>query len=217
MKDKVYFFTKRIMDLVSIAILTFLLMPVFVATAIAIKLESDGPVFADIPLRVGQYNHPFRLYKFRSMIVNAHQLLHTDPRFADLKKKYQKGSYKLAIGEDPRITKVGRFIRKSSIDELPQFINVLKGEMSLVGPRAYYPDELADQQRNYPEKKKIVKDVLTAKPGITGLWQVSGRSQIGFDKRIELDAYYAKKKSILLDIKIILMTPWAVISSKGAV
>jgi len=112
---------------------------------------------------------------------------------------------------------VGKIIRRYSIDEIPQFINVLKGEMSIVGPRAYYPDELVEQQKRYPHTEKLVKEVLSVKPGITGFWQVSGRSEINFDKRIEMDAYYARKKSLLFDILIILKTPWAMISGKGAV
>src|SRR5690606_28446287 len=109
--------------------------------------------------------------------------------------EYKKGGYKLT--HDPRVTRVGRFIRKYSIDELPQFINVIKGDMSLVGPRAYYPDELRDQQKQYPNTKDAVKIMMGVKPGITGVWQVSGRSEINFDKRIQMDAQYAEKKSIM--------------------
>ena len=149
------------------------------------------------------------------MIINAHKLLHTDPRFKKLYKEYRKSSYKLY--DDPRITRIGKFIRKHSIDEIPQLINVLKGEMSIVGPRPYYPDELEEQQKRYPQTKELVKEVLSVKPGISGFWQVSGRSEVNFDKRIEMDAYYAKKKSILLDVLILLKTPWVMLSGKGAV
>ena len=110
-----------------------------------------------------------------------------------------------------------KFIRKYSIDETPQFINVIKGEMSIVGPRAYYLDELEEQQSQYPKTKPLVKEMLSVNPGITGFWQVTGRSEVNFDKRIEMDAYYARKRSILLDILILLKTPWAMISGKGAV
>jgi lipopolysaccharide/colanic/teichoic acid biosynthesis glycosyltransferase len=116
--------------------------------AIAIKLDSKGPVFADVPERVGQGGKKFKMYKFRSMIQNAHVLLRTDRRFKELYEEYKKSSYKLR--NDPRITKVGKFIRKHSLDEIPQLFNVLKGEMSLVGPRAYYPDELENQQKEHP-------------------------------------------------------------------
>ena len=149
------------------------------------------------------------------MVQNAHEILRENPEFAKLYQDYKKGSYKLR--DDPRITKIGHFIRSHSLDEVPQFINVLKGEMSLVGPRAYYPDELREQQKKYPNTRNSVKVVLSVKPGITGLWQVSGRSEINFDKRIQMDAIYAKKKSIIYDVIIILKSPWAMISGKGAI
>lgn len=141
-------------------------------------------------------------------------MLRKDPSFADLYSKYKKGSYKLK--DDPRITKVGTFIRKYSLDELPQFFNVLSGEMSIVGPRAYYPDELEEQQKKYPHTRSAVKIVLSVKPGITGYWQVTGRSEINFDKRIQMDADYARRHSVLYDLFIILKTPWAMISGRGA-
>ena len=148
------------------------------------------------------------------MIENAHELLRENPKFADLYKDYKKGSYKLR--DDPRITRVGHFIRKHSLDEVPQFFNILKGDMSLVGPRAYYPDELREQQKRYPLTRDSVKIVLSVKPGVTGYWQVSGRSEINFDKRIKMDAQYVKKRSIFCDFSIILKTPGAMISGKGA-
>jgi exopolysaccharide production protein ExoY len=154
------------------------------------------------------------MYKFRSMIKDAHHMLISDPEFKKLYEEYKRGGYKLRA--DPRITKVGKFIRKYSIDEVPQFINVLRGEMSLVGPRAYYPDELRDQQKEYPNTKDAVKIVLSVKPGITGVWQVSGRSEINFDKRIHLDASYAAKRSILYDFYMLVKTPEAMLSGKGA-
>ena len=189
-------------------------MPVILLTAIAIKLDSRGPVLADTPPRVGRHGKLFRMYKFRSMVKNAHEMLVSDPEFKKLYEEYKKGGYKLR--GDPRITAVGRFIRKYSLDEVPQFFNSLKGDMSIVGPRAYYPDELRDQQKEYPHTKEAVKIVLSAKPGITGVWQVSGRSGINFDKRILLDADYAKRRSILYDFWLILKTPSAMLSGKGA-
>jgi lipopolysaccharide/colanic/teichoic acid biosynthesis glycosyltransferase len=179
-----------------------------------IKLTSPGPVFADIPKRVGKGGKLFRMYKFRSMICNAHDLLLNDPKFRKLHEEYKKGSYKLK--DDPRITRVGKFIRRFSIDELPQVFNVLRGEMSMVGPRAYFPDELENQQKVYPGTKKYVKELLKAKPGLTGNWQVSGRSEVNFDKRVEMDADYVSGKSVWQDIIIILKTPWAMLSGKGA-
>jgi len=157
------------------------------------------------------------MYKYRSMIANAHHLLKTDPKFRDLYEKYKKGSYKLSLKDDPRITAVGRFLRRFSLDELPQFFNILKGEMSIVGPRAYYPDELKEQQRVYPESEKHIQELLMVKPGVTGYWQVTGRSEINFDKRVKIDADYAKRRSIIQDIIITLKTPWAMLSGKGAI
>ncbi len=206
---------KRTIDILGVIILLILFFPVILATGLAIKLSSSGPVFADTPKRVGKDGKLFYPYKFRSMIVNAHNLLRQDPRFKNLYQEYRKSSYKLH--EDPRITKVGRFIRKHSIDEVPQLLNVLRGQMSIVGPRPYYPDELKEQTAKYPRTKKLLNEVLSVRPGITGFWQVSGRSEVNFDKRIEMDAYYARKKSIWLDILILLKTPWAMISGKGAV
>jgi lipopolysaccharide/colanic/teichoic acid biosynthesis glycosyltransferase len=149
------------------------------------------------------------------MFVNAHKLMMTDPKYKELYEVYKNSGYKLH--NDPRVTKIGRFIRKYSIDEMPQLFNVLKGEMSLVGPRAYYPDELENQQKKYPHTKELVRQMLEVKPGITGYWQVNGRSEVDFEKRIQMDAYYAQKKSLWLDILIILKTPFVMISGKGAV
>jgi lipopolysaccharide/colanic/teichoic acid biosynthesis glycosyltransferase len=148
------------------------------------------------------------------MIENAHEILRENPKYSNLYDKYKKGSYKLK--DDPRITRMGHFLRKHSLDEVPQFFNALKGDMSVVGPRAYYPDELLEQQDKYPQTKNWVKIVLSIKPGITGYWQVSGRSEINFDKRIEMDATYVRKRSIIYDLWIMLKTPWVIISGQGA-
>ena len=214
-KKSIYYeFTKRLMDIIFSSILIIIFSPVIILVSIAIKLDSKGPVLADTPERVGKGGMPFKMYKFRSMVENAHEILRENPKFAKLYDKYKKGSYKLK--RDPRVTGVGHFIRKHSLDEVPQFFNILKGNMSLVGPRAYYPDELREQQKKYPQTRDSVKIVLSVKPGVTGYWQVSGRSEINFDKRIEMDAQYVRKRSILYDIWIILKTPWAMISGKGA-
>jgi len=210
-----YDFAKRTIDIVGSLVGMSILCLIFPIVAIAIKRSSPGPVFADVPKRSGKDGKSFKMYKFRSMIKDAHLLLQSDPKFKKLYEEYKKNSYKLS--HDPRVTPLGHFIRKTSIDELPQFINVLKGEMSLVGPRAYYPDELINQQKAFPETKKYVKTLLTAKPGLTGPWQVSGRSDISFEKRVKLDADYAKKRSILYDLKIIILTVPALLSQKGAV
>ena len=211
-----YLEIKRIGDLLAALVLGLIFLPVSVAVAIAIKLESaDGPVFADIPSRVGKDGKLYRLFKFRSMIPDAHHLINTDQKFKKLFEQYKKNSFKLV--DDPRVTKVGKFIRKYSLDEVPQFINVLKGEMSLIGPRPYYQDELEEQQQKYPETKHLVKKALSVRPGITGLWQVSGRSDVNFDKRIEMDAHYAENMNMWYDLKILLKTPFVMLSGKGAV
>lgn len=203
---------KRLMDLVGSLLGIMILSPLFLMVAVAIKLNSIGPVFADTPMRVGRFGKLFKMYKFRSMVQNAQEILQENP---DLLQQYRKNSYK--IFNDPRITGVGKFIRRFSIDELPQFINILKGEMSLVGPRAYYPFELEEQQDKYPNSRKFVKIILSGKPGVTGVWQVSGRSNINFDKRVEMDARYVQRRSILYDIWLIVKTVPAVISGRGAI
>lgn len=215
MRNFLYEVCKRLIDVFGSLIGLIIFSPMCLATSIAIEIDSPGTILADTPKRVGKNGGLFRLLKFRSMIPNAHNLLHTDPRFKKLLEEYKKSSYKLH--DDPRVTRIGKFIRKHSIDEIPQFLNVLRGEMSLVGPRAYYPFELEEQQKKYPDTVALVREVLTVKPGITGQWQVSGRSAINFDKRIEMDAQYARRKSIIYDLMILIKTPVAMITGKGAV
>lgn len=216
MKGSFYLkYLKRGLDIIGATILLILFSPICIIATIFIKLDSSGPVFADVPERVGKKGSKFTMYKFRSMVENAHHMLRTDKNMKSLYEEYKNGSYKLK--RDPRITRIGGFLRKHSIDEVPQFINVLKGDMSIVGPRAYYPDELIEQQNKYPETKELVKVVLSVKPGITGLWQVSGRSDVNFDKRVAIDAQYVENISLWTDLKIILKTPWTMITGKGAV
>lgn len=207
-----YDFLKRLTDIIGSFIGLIILSPLLLVVALAIKLDSTGPVMADTPMRAGKNGKLFKIYKFRSMVENAHEILEKNPK---LLKEYKKNGYK--IFNDPRVTLVGKFIRKYSIDEFPQFLNILMGEMSLVGPRAYYPYELEEQQKNYPQSKKYVKVILSGKPGLTGVWQVTGRSEINFDKRVRMDAGYVKRKSILYDLWIMFKTIPAVISGRGAV
>jgi len=206
---------KRLIDIIGSLLLLIIFIPLCLILAIFIKLESSGPVFADTPERVGKSGRRFKMYKFRSMIENAHELLRKDPKMRSLYEQYKKNSYKLK--EDPRVTPLGKFIRRHSFDEIPQLINVFKGDMSLVGPRAYYPDELSNQQKKYPKTKELVKKVLSIKPVITGFWQVTGRSEVNFDKRIAMDAQYVDRRSLWYDVKILIKTPMAMISGKGAV
>ncbi len=209
----VYFFLKRVIDLVGAILGLIILLPIMILAALAIKLTSEGPILVENSNRVGQKGKTFRMYKFRSMLKDSHKLLRTDPKYKELLEKYKQNNFKL--DKDPRITKVGSFLRKTSIDELPQLINVLRNEMSLIGPRAYYPDELSEQTKKFPNCKQLVESSLTVKPGVTGLWQVSGRSSIGFEERIKMDADYARAKSLWLDLKIMLKTPFAVWRGEG--
>ena len=214
-----YDFIKRVMDIILSVVLIVIFSPLMLITAVIIKLTSPGPALVESEnshmKRIGKHGKIFRLYKFRSMPVNADYLLTRDPRFKKLYNEYKESSFKLH--EDPRVTKFGKFIRKYSIDEMPQFINVLKGEMSIVGPRPYHVDEIEEQQKRYPGTEKYVKETQTVKPGITGFWQGTGRSNINFDKRIKMDAEYAHKKSLWTDVLIIVRTPLAMISGAGAV
>jgi len=214
-----YDFAKRTIDIIGATLGLFSLFPLLVASAIAVKLESPGPVIY-APKRVGKGGKTFHMYKFRTMkmykiggkLTHADEYLKRSPK---LYREYKKNSYKLS--EDPRLTRLGVFLRKSSIDELPQLVNIFKGEMSLVGPRAYLPDELVEQQEVYPQTKPLMETLLHAKPGLTGYWQVSGRSEINFDRRIEMDAEYVKRRSLSYDIELILRTIPALLTGRGAV
>jgi exopolysaccharide biosynthesis polyprenyl glycosylphosphotransferase len=194
---------KRTIDIVGSIFGLIVLSPLFVIVAIAIKWEDPkGPVFFS-QIRVGKNEQPFRIYKFRSMCTDA------EDKLKDVLDRNFLSGAMFKIKDDPRITKVGKFIRKTSIDELPQFFNVLKGDMSLVGPRPSSRMEV-DGYTNYDKKR------LSVTPGCTGLWQVSGRNTIGFNEMVELDITYIKKKSIWFDIKILLKTVVIVINSRGA-
>jgi len=214
-----YDFLKRILDLAGSLVAIIIFSPIMFLVAVLIKMTSSGPVFYN-PERVGKNGKLFKMLKFRSMHmyeikgkkVHAEKYLESRPK---LLRKYQKNSYKLT--DDPRITSVGRLLRKFSLDELPQLINVFAGDMSLVGPRAYQHDELIHQQKVYPKTAKYVKIILKARPGASGPWQVSGRSFINFDKRVEMDANYIKIRSIVYDLWILIKTPIAMITGKGAI
>jgi len=206
---------KRAMDIVGSILALILSAPVFLIVAAAIKATSKGPVFFR-QKRVGRYGRPFVFLKFRSMAVDNDDTIH---------QKYVKdliagkaesnpsngssaGAFKLT--KDPRITRLGAFLRKTSLDEMPQFFNVLKGEMSLVGPRPPIPYEV--ESYDFWHRRRL----LEAKPGITGLWQVSGRSRVTFDEMVRLDLRYARACSPWTDLKILLRTPIAVVLGEGA-
>ncbi len=211
---------KRAIDILGSLFLLVFFSPIFLVTAIFIKLSSSGPVFVEKTnshmRRLGKNGKVFRLFKFRSMLVKADILEKTHPKYKSVYiEKHTSGNYKPL--NDPRVTKVGKFIRKHSIDEIPQLINVLRGEMSIIGPRPYLEEELDEQQGKFPGTEKYVKEMLTVKPGITGYWQVNGRIDVNFDKRIRMDAFYARKKSLIFDLLIAVKTPWVMFAGKGAV
>jgi lipopolysaccharide/colanic/teichoic acid biosynthesis glycosyltransferase len=211
---KLYCVLKRFMDVAGSLLAIILFAPVFLLIAAAIKLTSKGPVFFE-QKRVGQYGKSFVFLKFRSMHVNNDASVHKEyvrqliAGQAEAKASDNGGAV-FKITNDPRITKVGAFLRRTSLDELPQFINVLRGEMALVGPRpaiAYEVEAYDIWHRNR---------VLEAKPGITGLWQVTGRSKVTFDEMVRLDLRYAKSWSPWMDLLILLRTPGAVVFGEGA-
>lgn len=206
-----YFFIKRIIDILGALVGILIFSPIMLLTSLFIFIVSPGPVLAVTKPRMGKNGKYFNLLKFRSMIPDAQKWLESQP---ELFKKYKENNFKL--DPDPRLILGGKFIRKYSIDELPQFFNILIGDMSLVGPRAYFDFELVDQLKNYPETKDDIEKMKLSKPGLTGTWQVSGRSGIGFVERIKMDAEYSKRQSILYDLYIILKTPYVVIFGKGA-
>ncbi len=202
-KNKVYQYLKKIMDIFGASIGLIILSPIFIIIAIFIKLEDPkGAVFFK-QLRVGKNGNKFYMYKFRSMVSNAEELLQM------LLVQNEASGAMFKMKEDPRVTRIGKFIRKTSIDELPQLFNVLKGNMSLVGPRPPLPREV-EQYTAYDKQRLLVN------PGCTGLWQVSGRSNLTFQQMVDLDLQYIQSASVHLDIKIILKTVKVMLKSENA-
>ncbi|MDP3995298.1 MAG: sugar transferase [Patescibacteria group bacterium] len=195
---------KRIADVCFSVLALALLVPVFWALAITIKVDSPGPVFVRLS-RMGEGGRRFRLYKFRSMVQNADKMKRDLSAFNE-----REDGPLFKMKNDPRITRVGKIIRRLSIDELPNFINVLKGDLSLVGPRPHEPEEVGKYTGSQ-------KRLLTIKPGVTGLAQISGRSDLEFSEEARLDLFYIENWSFWMDLQILLRTPWAVIRGKNAV
>lgn len=197
-----YFATKRFLDIVLSACGILVLSPVFLIIALCIKLDDGGPIlhFREI---IGFNGRRFRALKFRTMICNADEYLGKHP---ELMKKFQQN---MKLERDPRITNVGRFLRKTSLDELPQLFNVLVGQMSLVGPRMIHPSEL-------PRYGEWARKRLSVKPGITGLWQISGRQHISYSERVLLDMRYIDHRSSLVDLAILFKTLKVFIVHTGA-
>lgn len=200
---------KRILDLFVATGLIIAFSPFWIIIPVLIFFDSGWPVIFTHK-RVGKGNVDFELFKFRSMVLNADEILHQKNH--KLLKQFKNGDWKIAAKDDPRITPLGRFLRSFTIDEFPQLFNVLKGQMSMVGPRAYVRKELEEQGKKYPETKKYIPYIVSVKPGITGPWQTSGRNEIPFSKRAEMDSEYARNKSIKKDILILLRTPKAMLS-----
>jgi exopolysaccharide biosynthesis polyprenyl glycosylphosphotransferase len=205
------YFLKRSIDILGALIALILLAPLMLVVALVIRLTSPGPVIFK-QTRLGKDGVAFDFYKFRSMFVNRDDLIHQKFVAELIKNGHENaGSTKFKMDADPRITAIGRFIRRTSIDELPQLFNVLKGDMSLVGPRPPIPYETKNYQAWH------LRRILTVKPGITGLWQVTGRSRVSFNEMVRMDIRYIRECSLMVDLKILLKTVRVVLRGEGAV
>lgn len=197
-----YAITKRLIDVLGAGTALLMLAVPMLLTALAIRLESRGPALF-YQYRLGEHGIPFRFYKFRSMVQNAEEAR------AELLQSNEAVGPIFKIRRDPRVTRVGRWIRKTSLDETPQLFHVLQGKMSLVGPRPPLPEEVENYEPWQRER-------LAVRPGLTCIWQISGRSDIPFERWVELDIVYVRTRSLLLDFKILLLTLPAVLSGRGA-
>lgn len=193
---------KRAIDIVGASFLLLLASPVMLISALLVKLSSPGPVFFR-QQRLGRHNKPFWCYKFRSMVVDAEAILARD------RKLREEFGENFKLKNDPRITPIGAFLRKTSLDELPQLFNVLRGDMTLIGPRPIVPKEL-EQYGNSQDT------LLSVTPGLSGMWQASGRSETSYSERVAMDMDYIERRSILLDVKLIAKTVIAVLRRNGA-
>lgn len=202
-RKRIYFIAKRLFDIFSSGLALVVLSPLFLAVAVAIKIEDPKGSVIFSQDRVGKDGKLFKMYKFRSMYVNAEEMLEK------LQKHNEADGPVFKMKNDPRVTRVGRFIRKYSIDELMQLVNVFKGDMSVVGPRPALPNEVSEYD-DFSRRRLLVR------PGLSCYWQISGRSNIGFEEWMQLDMQYLKDMSVLTDIKIILLTIPAVLKGEGA-
>lgn len=206
-KRVIYLFLKRICDIIVSLIGLILLIPVTIIVKIAYMLTGDFHSVFLIQERIGRKGKNFKFFKFRSMVMNADEILFK--KLAEDEKLREEYSMNKKLKNDPRITKVGKVIRKLSIDEMPQFINIFLGDMTLIGNRPYLPREKKDMGKYFDE-------IVRTKPGLTGYWQVSGRSNVTFKKRLELESYYSKHSGFKMDIKIFFKTFKVVLFGKGA-
>lgn len=201
-----YLFIKRSLDVIGALVGIFLMLFIMAFCSFFYVVGPNKGAVLFKQKRIGRNGEPFAIYKFRSMVNNAEEMLKKDEL---LYKKYVANGYKITAEEDPRITSFGKFIRKTSLDEFPQFLNVLKGDMSLVGPRPLVQAELDE----YREQKDLL---LSAKPGMTGYWQVCGRSDVHYPERVDIELYYVKHQCLLLDLEILCKTVVQVLHRKGA-
>ena len=199
-----YRYIKRIIDVVLASIALVVLSPIFLIIALAIKLESKGPVFFK-HTRIGKDGKIIKLYKFRSMVTNAEELIKA---FTPEQMKEYKENYKLT--NDPRITKVGKFLRKTSLDELPQLLNIIKGDLTIIGPRPVIAEELKKYGTN-------TEKFLSVTPGLTGYWAANGRSCTTYEQRMQMELYYIDNLSLKMDVKVFFKTIEAVIKREGAI
>lgn len=205
-QSRLYLFFKRLTDIILSTLALICFCPIFLFIYIRSQFgENKGPVFFK-QVRIGKNGKPFKIYKFRSMIVNADEILHQNK---DLYQKYVENNYKLEPDEDPRITPLGAWLRRTSIDEIPQFINILKGDMSIIGPRPVVQEEL----KEYGDR---VDKFLSVKPGAMGLWQASGRSNIGYPERCDMELSYVDNASYWFDCQIMFKNIISIFKHTGA-
>ena len=202
-KVKVYDFVKRIIDIIIGVIGLIICLPIFVIIGIIIKIDSKGPIFFKHK-RIGKHGKKIEIYKFRTMIDNAEEAM---KNFTEEQKKEFAENFKLE--NDPRVTRVGKILRKTSLDELPQIINILKGEMSIIGPRPIVKSELEKYGNNQGK-------FLSVAPGLTGYWAANGRSDVSYEERMALELYYVENRSLILDLKIFFKTILSVLKGRGA-
>ncbi len=203
-ENRLYEISKRIFDIISSSIVLILALPIILIISLMIKGESKGPIIFS-HTRIGRYGKPIKVYKFRTMFSNSEEIFNN---FTEEQKNEYYINFKL--DNDPRITKVGSFLRKTSLDELPQLVNILKGDMSVVGPRPIVEKEI-------PKYGLYSGKMFSVMPGLTGYWQANGRSDTTYEERVQMDMYYIDNRSISMDIKIIFSTIIAVIKKEGAV
>ena len=202
-EKEVYLYVKRALDIIISLIGLILLSPVFIIISLAIKLESKGPVFFG-HTRIGKNGKTIKIYKFRSMVQNAEDLI---KNFTPEQMKEYKENYKLT--NDPRITKVGNFLRKTSLDELPQLVNIIKGDLSIIGPRPVVAEELKKYEEN-------IDKFLSVTLGLTGYWAANGRSNTSYEERMKMELYYIDNMSFMMDIKVFFKTIVSVLKKDGA-